>query len=510
MFNYLSSITQYLRAPSVTSTRPDDNAGVSNPPSSKSPAAFALRSPQHNHGCAAYLQRTRLAQAYLLNNAKSGAEKDAKQFFWKFDASNLTEESCIELARFVLEKNPRALGENIQKLQISDEGARIALARRLAEKDRWTFIKDIKNFEISCETALIKLADLIKLEVKPLPSSIAHKSLDAIAQESGVPIKSLEAYLKKEIGAFADKMKNEDRYPGEEYFPLFDKIYNLYIIAAKQENKDLPLPWMKNLKNYDAFIGHFCPSANAKARACITKQVETFVRCKVSSGIILHDDERKEAFGVDGTTWKKHHTYGRSHDGPSQACVHEHWVDTAILAEVAQLKESGFPNRKDHLFHDTGSAALEGIGEAGAILSARQARQSKSKVVTGEYACYISSHDGETSMSGRKGGLENVYTSDDGLASGSYTTQRWFDECPVTFGIDSAKQKEYNETQGTNEFYNYRRSKEGIVVGPKVPLENVIAVSAPKEHEVRVQAWIQQYCPWVKFISKEAATIMEM
>jgi len=520
MFKCLSPITQYLDKTSVTHTQPAGNAGVSSQPPSENSASVASRSPQRNQGCAISPQRTRLMQTYLLNKAKSAAKKNVEQFFKEFDASKLTEKSRIELARFIVEKNPRALGENIQKLQIADESTRITLARRLSEKDKRGFERYLKNFEIPYETAITKLADLVELKSKSLPGSIAYKSPNAIAQECGVPIESLEAYLKKEISAFVDKMKNAERRDEEEkYFPLLDKIYNLYIMAAKKEDKDLPLPWMRNLKNYDAFIQHFCPSANAKACANIKKYLESFVASKISSGIIMHsvfsgdvkhNDEPKEAYGVGGRTWKKHYAYGRILE-TGRACVHEQLVDEPILAEVVQLKKSNFPSRENCLFHNTGSSALEGIGKAGAILSAWRVLQSKGNVVTGEYVSYINHHDGETSVTGGKEGLTEVYTlRNSSLASNDYAIQRWFNECPVTFGIDVEKQKEYNEAQGIDKNYDNDRKAEGTVVGPKVPLQNVVAVSAPKDHEAHIQAWIQQYCPWVKFISKEAATIMKL
>lgn len=500
MFNGLPSIRQScLPTSSIKHTEPVDNAGVSNQPASESPAADASRSPQHSHGSAIFLQRRILIQEDLLRDAKSVAKESLSRFFKEFDTSKLTQKSRIELARFKLEESPSALGEHIQKFQISDESARIDLARRLAERSRSAFDKNLKNFEIPCETAINKLADVITLEERrnPLPSSIAYKSLDAIAQESGVPIESLEAYLKKEISAFVEKMKNSYVYGERKHFPLFDKLYNLYLIAAKQEDKDLPFPWVKNLKNYNAFIEHFCPPTDDKVRVHITSIIESFVSSKVSSGIISHDDKRENAYGIDRKVWKKVHTYGLI---DYQSEMREYWVDEAILAEVEQLKKSGYPNQKDHLFHNTGSAALEGIGEAGAILSAYRVLQSKQKVVTGEYK----------SESAGKEGLTNVYTlRRSSLASAIYTIQRWFDECPITFAIDVKKQREYNEAQGIKKNYENDRKGQGTVVGPEVPLEHVVAVSAPKEHEAHVQAWIQQYCPWAKFISKEAATIMD-
>jgi hypothetical protein len=89
------------------------------------------------------------------------------------------------------------------------------------------------------------------------------------------------------------------------------------------------------------------------------------------------------------------------------------------------------------------------------------------------------------------------------------TTQRWFNEYPVGFCIDEKKQNQFNKQRGIERPEGSFFGGSGIVVGPSVPLENIMAIYAPKDNEKQVKEWIGENCPWVLFVSMEAATVIE-
>ena len=178
-----SFTTRPLHEAHVTDTPPDSNTQVPNSPASENPPASPSRS--HHHGSAAFLQRTPLDQSFLLTNIKPSAKKKPQDFCRQFDAdtSNLTEESRIELASWlVLETSPVALATNIQKFAISDESARIDIARIAAEKAPSTLAKTIQNFEISDESVRIELAG--KVAEKNASDLASHFQEFAISDQS--------------------------------------------------------------------------------------------------------------------------------------------------------------------------------------------------------------------------------------------------------------------------------------------------------------------------------------
>ncbi|WP_316669316.1 hypothetical protein [Ralstonia psammae] len=150
---------------------------------------------------------------------------------------------------------------------------------------------------------------------------------------------------------------------------------------------------------------------------------------------------------------------------------------------------------------------MPSIAKNQGLWSAAKVIDSGGAIVSGEFVTDIQSSDGQTSTTGGVSGHINVFTSKEGLQSTAYTTLRWFDEMRITFGISAARQQAYNETQRIR--CNYDDSREGIEVGPVVPLENVVAISAAKADEVRVRGWIAEHCLHAQFVSSEAAAFLE-
>lgn len=324
-----------------------------------------------------------------------------------------------------------------------------------------------------------------------LPSTnCAHTTLEEIAIKCGVNVSGLEAYLKKGMKEFSAEMAETNCSDNKKYSPLIDQIFNLYVLAGGNNNL---LPWMDKLRDFDVFIGHFCPEANNRSRAGIMRHIKTF--CHTSKVLVKNE------------SYSPIYLYYVQGEGLRE--LPKRWVTLSVPEEVKKLmEEDKYPFRIDNRIHATGSAALENIGKAGAILSARESLKSNYKIKTGEYVEYVG-RDG-FSCSGGKKGLTQIFTSTNNFSSMDAGTQRWFDEFSVGFCIDVEKQNDYNMQNGLELSINkFNFSGEGIVVGPKVPLENVTAISAPKANEKQVQEWIDQYCPWALFISKEAARVIE-
>jgi hypothetical protein len=452
---------------------------------------------------AIFPQHSCYGQANLLEHAMSKARKDVRHFFRTLNVSSLNQTSRIKLVFFLLDKFPRDLAENFHKFGILDEGDRVEVARGLAKKNESLFFKNILQFNIPCERALLELPNHLMLMEKELPNFIPHKSVDIVAAECGVSVQKLEAFLKRKIGEFVDDARVSSAPRPSAYFPLFDALYNLYMIGSTQ---GLPLPWIKNLMGFDSFVRHFCPSANAKSLSWIQDNLNVFLRLHVSSALIVHGDRRATLYCSQEMNWGKTLLYAHkllSHE----LCVKEHWADSAVLSEFRSLKDNKVLDDVELIFHATGSAALSGIGAQGGIFSANKVLSSGGRVVTGEYVSWINSHT-DVSISGGSSGLGDVYTlRHSSLSSSVYTSTRWFDEYPIVFGVNLEKQMHLTKSMGLNVNYFNDRKGEGILTGPSIPLENISFISSPKKNEKDVQAWVHTHCPWVKFVSKEAAEL---
>ena len=331
----------------------------------------------------------------------------------------------------------------------------------------------------------------------PAPQTTPCKSLETVARERGTTVGGLEAHVHATVREWAEALRGAMSYGGSEYFPVLDMLYNLYRMSKQEAVKH---PWLQHMRSFDGFIAHFCPEATAKSRAYIVNHLEAFVSGKVVG--------RWQQGGCPPTGYEVQGEWVPLPDDLSEpkAYLSEgRWAESPVIHETRALNSANYP-RKDALIHGTGSAALEAIGRSGAILSARQALATGGSVKTGEFVSYIG-HCG-VSVSGGAHGLGEVYTSQGGLGGASYTMQRWFDEYPVCFAIDFAKQRAYNDARGIKRYYD-NPSNEGVTVGPDVPLAHVTVVTAPKAKEAEVRSWLAQYCPHTLFISQEAARIYE-
>jgi len=321
-------------------------------------------------------------------------------------------------------------------------------------------------------------------DVRPIAQP---KSIEKIADECGVPVIALEEHIQNEMKSFCEKNATGTSSSTGEYMALMDNLYNLYMQSQDNQSPE----WILNARDFDSFIAHFCPQANKKSQSRLIDQIEDFCRQHLPPMVRFTSGEVKPVYNGQ-RNWVKF---------PAAL------VDMQVVDEARQLVNEGFIEKEKLFVHGTGSAAIANFAKNQAIWSASLAIQSGDKVVTGEYTSHISG-DGKTSVGGGASGLGDIFTSREGLSSASYTMRRWFNETPVTFGISEEKQRKYNDARNIKRSYT-ESSEEEVTVGPIVPLENVVAISAPKASEARIRSWISAHCPHAKFVSYEAATILE-
>lgn len=354
-----------------------------------------------------------------------------------------------------------------------------------------------KNRLLSLERKNKARADALSGSFDTAPDTrkiVEKKSIKQIASESGVSTDELEKHFQDRLDDFFEKTKNSNWRSYGEYTPLVENLYNIFLHSQDEQAPS----WVKKARSFDSFVAHFCPQASKKSQSDLISQIEYF--CRQSLPPML---QRTSRWGADNDNTQPIYNGPRNWLKFPQALV-----TREVIEEARELINNGYWEKDDLFVHGTGSAAIDNFAKNQAIWSASLAISKGDKVATGEFASYISSHDGETSVSGGNSGLGNVYTSEEGLSSQSYTMQRWFDEFPVTFGISQTKQKEYNVHNKVERSYR-NPGNEGITVGPIVPLENVVAISAPKADEARVRSWIETHCPHAQFISYEAATLLD-
>ncbi|MCK4136291.1 hypothetical protein ACQUJZ_22540 [Ralstonia pseudosolanacearum] len=326
-----------------------------------------------------------------------------------------------------------------------------------------------------------------------IPGGVAEncKSADDFSEKLGVPTKNLDDNIRSQVKLFFENSKGSRYY--SDFVGLIDCLYNLFLLQ-KRENQPA---WISKLGSFESFVDHFCPQANKGEQARLISHIEYFIGTRLPRRL-----KEKPYDPRDGVET------GPVYDGTGNWVeLPKAWVDRRIVDEAVRLLDDGFPDREELFVHGTGSAAIGDIGKNRAIQSAASVMRAGGKVVTGEYATFIA-RDGHTQMTASKEGLGDVYTSEEGLGSDSYTLQRWFDETQVTFGISKAKQRAYNEANGIIKPYD-NVGNEGVRVGPVVPLENVVAVSAPKAGEGKIRSWIELHCPHAKFASYEAINLLE-
>ena len=336
------------------------------------------------------------------------------------------------------------------------------------------------------------------LSRSPVVSSIPDrpvghiKSLETIADESGVPVQALEDHIRDEMSDLCEPILGTGRVNVLEHQALIAKLYNLHVLGSRLESP----AWLRHVRDFDSFVAHFCPQADLLAKRGLIDCVESFVRISLLPLRLYRPD-----FVINGGDAAL-----PAYDDPGNWIrLNAAWVNKQVIDEARQLASDGFFDYANVLIHDTGSPALPNFAKNNAIWSAQMSLDHGEKLLTGEYA-YSSYQQSYTSLAGKRG-HNNVYTSRGSLSSKNYTIQRWFDESPVTFGISEEKQRAYDRAQGVAA--SYVEAGTEIALGPVVPLENVVAIAAPKAKEGMFRAWIAEHCLTARFLSYEAVDLLQ-
>lgn len=344
-------------------------------------------------------------------------------------------------------------------------------------------------------TALDRVARTSPESSIPVFRLVQPKTLETIALDCGVDAHALQAHLKERVQALCERSAFSNTSDWASHRPLMDTLYNLFLLGQQLRSP----AWLRHLQSFDAFVAHFCPQANRRSQAQLMGAVNLFSRMHLPQEL----QQRPPAWAMSdlGPPTPVYR------DPQQWVALPGAWVSATVIAEAQQLLREGYPKPRSLFVHGTGSAVLPSIAKNQGLWSAAKVIRSGGSIVSGEFVTDIQSSDGQTSTTGGVFGHINVFTSKEGLQSTAYTTLRWFDEMRITFGISAARQQAYNETQRIR--CSYYDSSEGIEVGPVVPLENVVAISAAKADELRVRAWIAEHCPHAQFVSYEAAALLE-
>ena len=111
--------------------------------------------------------------------------------------------------------------------------------------------------------------------------------------------------------------------------------------------------------------------------------------------------------------------------------------------------------------HATGSIALSDLAKQKAILSAGELQRQNHTIKTGEQYSMLKTADG----------LESVYVDPGGPRYG-YHVMNWFDEYPVTFGINAKQQAKFLQSIGfhypNGSFFLDLHTDGEQIIGPKV------------------------------------------
>ncbi|OGY60378.1 MAG: hypothetical protein A3B23_01695 [Candidatus Colwellbacteria bacterium RIFCSPLOWO2_01_FULL_48_10] len=373
---------------------------------------------------------------------------------------------------------------------------------------------DLARAELYRKMSGPRILDGLKDRKDTIPKIEAREniSLENIAAKAGVSLENLDNWLKDKIALFTKHLDGEVSYPSQEYFPLIDDLYNIFIFS--QENPDAigESPWLKSFQSFEEFCTYYCPNASPHTQAYLAHNIQKFVEWRVypsrevsirpgSASTIVSDN--KLYMGKGNWTLMPEPFW----DTPGSGS----FVEEEVILEIISLIKNGY--KEPDYSHASGSEALENIGKQQAILSAAEALKSGVKPKTGEFFSYIN-HDGN-SVTGRDTGLESVYADHGGPRYG-YHIIRWFDEFFINFGINKQHQEEFMAKTDFRYGHGENRKDlsadwggEGILIGNKVPLSSIDYVYYWKLYHDVIKKWADKNLPGINLISLEAAQVLE-
>lgn len=332
-----------------------------------------------------------------------------------------------------------------------------------------------------------------------------------VAERRGTSLEGLEEVLKREVAECAEDLKTACSVDAK-HLPLIADLHDLWFARKEQSEELAGLPWAGALDSLDALVAWFAPAATLHSRAYIGIHVEWFVkeytgnpgelriypsRKNLQGGYDFTEDEIKTPAEISapkrdwvympGDAWNRIETY----------------LARPVLEEIVFLLESGY--RPPDYSHASGSAALLGIADEGAIVNSLELLEKGKVPETGERSHYLST-DAEVQR-----GLGSIYA-DKGDPQQGYNTLRWFDQYHISFGINRERQNAYMRTtdvryedSSESEQLSYDTiMNEGTLIGRRVPLSAVQYVYAWQGRKSDAEEWAKAHCPHAQVIGLEA------
>lgn len=353
-----------------------------------------------------------------------------------------------------------------------------------------------------------------RLELAPRLSRLPVRSLPELAEAFGATPETMADAVRRQLEEYASSVSESSPQPEEEDLPLFERMYELSVLA-RDASERTRVPWLGSFRSFEtfrrAYLGNVSQRQVTMLRCQIMYATEHRVRPErvmlLRTGPRHSWQKRDRSFEASGSWALLPNRVERFKD-------EFEFVESGVLNEIVSLLESGY--RPSDYSHASGSAALWAIGRQGVIRSSAELIQRGRPPRTGEAG------------GGRhQGGLWNVYGDRGVREFGSYNTISWFDEYFVTFGINGARQEEFLNTLGPEDWrvsayesllgpgWDVGKGKivdfggEGNLLGPRVPLSSVDTVYAWKSGESDVRAWLARFAPHARFVSLEANATLQ-
>lgn len=325
-------------------------------------------------------------------------------------------------------------------------------------------------------------------------------TLDDLSRIHGVEIFDFPEFFRKRTKHLFDLIGTRAFGLDNEWYTHINFLYQTWV-ATKTTGIDLPTDFVQSLGSYDSFMQSYCTNASLSVRSAFNFWIKWFTERIVHPKMILELGQPLSKH-YEITQRGVYEYKGAWHCIPSNNNMYT-YVEHEVIREVNLLTNT-LKSFEADLFHATGSAALDGISQHRALLSARRSEEQGVLVKTGEYT--HKDNKGQIPVGGTEG-LENIYAS--AKVDSGYSTIRWFDEFPVVFGFKSDEVNDYLEHQ-----YGWRvpHLKEvygdGHKLGNEVPISLVRAIYTQIKDLDRLRAWAKINAPNSVVISIEAASLL--
>lgn len=322
-------------------------------------------------------------------------------------------------------------------------------------------------------------------------------SLDDLAQQESLSVSELPSRLAQHVQSitayYAAKPFNANVLD-DALNPQIDFLYRIWH-TSRNITPDHPFySFARTLDSFEGFADTHLSHLTSNTHINLAKRINQFIYTT------MHKQKLLEICSPEFprySTSGEYNTQGEWVRIPKHLTseTREEYVDKQILEEVISLRNK--LTDEPLLFHSTGSASLDGIGQHEALLSSTEASLGHTPLKTGE----IYEAQGTRRTLGSVYAAENMHR--------GYSLARWFDEYHVTFGISLSAQEAFLQKKYPDRVIDVTDwMNEGITIGPRVPLQHIRTVLVDFVQKGAMQTWADKYCPQALVISYEAFEIL--